>query len=380
MIPLCRPHLTDDDVAAVAEVLRSGHWAGGPLVRDFEKAFASSVRAPYGCALNSCASALQLALECLSQRGEVILPSFTFGASANAVVKAGRKPVFIDIDPRTGNLDPKHLDACRTVNTVAVMAVHYAGLSCDMDAITAFCERHDLALIEDCAEAAGATWRGRPVGSFGVGCFSFFPTKNMSTGEGGMVTTRDADLDRRVRTLRGHGVVRSDTGCDWRRDVAEPGYNLRMTDLQAALGLSQLKRLDAMNATRRDRAARYAELLGDLDAIVLPHEPSPATHVYQMYVVRVKDESIDRDALVRVLREAGVEASVHFDPPLHQTRAYRDVPCPVGMEVTESWSRTVVTLPMSAAHTLQEIETVAWSLRAALGDPRVCRRTQSGSV
>ncbi|HXE73754.1 MAG TPA: DegT/DnrJ/EryC1/StrS family aminotransferase [Candidatus Nitrosotenuis sp.] len=364
-IPLCRPSFSEEDRAAVEEVLRSGQWAGGPRVRAFEEAFAAYLGVPHACALNSCASALQLALETLPRRGEVILPSFTFAASANAVVKAGCRPVFADVDLATGNLDPRAAEPLVGEDTVALMVVHYAGLAADLPALAELCRRHSLVLVEDCAQAIGATVDGRMAGSFGLGCFSFFPTKNLSTGEGGMLTCGDPELDARVRRLRGHGVFRPGGETHWRRDVEEPGYNFRMTEMQGALGLSQLARLEEMNERRRHLAALYGRLLKGLPGVDLPFEPPGRRHVYQMYVVRLDPGLYQRDAVVERMRARGVEASVHFDPPLHRTRAYSSARRG-DLARTETLARSVISLPMYPGLKEEEVCTVARVLAAAL--------------
>ena len=205
-VPLCRPQLGPAEIKAVVQVLESGWLAHGPKNHELEKQFQALTGAPYAIAMNSCTSALQLSVEARGIRGEVILPSFTFVASANAVTTAGATPVLVDIDPATRCVDPEAIAAAVGPCTEAVMVVHYGGQMADMEPIAKTCERHGLALIEDTAETIGATYRGKPQGAYGDGCFSFFPTKNITTGEGGLLSTHDAEVHRKARALIGHGI------------------------------------------------------------------------------------------------------------------------------------------------------------------------------
>src|SRR3989338_5740647 len=207
-VPLCRPAIDEKELNLVREVLESGWLAHGPKVKQFEEMFAEYVGTKYAVSLNSCAAALQVAImsERSESRKEVILPSFTFPASANAIMNAGCTPIFADIRSDTLNIDIEDLERKITPRTVAVMPVHFAGQSCDMDGIMKLADQYDLEVVEDSAEAIGSTWNGRRTGSFGIGCFSFYPTKNITTGEGGMVTTNDESVAKYVKTVRGHGI------------------------------------------------------------------------------------------------------------------------------------------------------------------------------
>lgn len=346
-IPLCRAALGDEERQAVLEVLASGWLTDGPKTRQLEQDVAAYLGVGHAVAMNSCTSALFLALKANDIRGEVLLPSFTFVASANAVATAGATPVFVDIDRRDGNLDPALLEASLSPRTEALMVVHYAGQCCRMDQVRDFVERHGLLLIEDSAETLGGTFQGRPSGSWGVGCFSFFPTKNITTGEGGMLTTNDERLARRVRTLVGHGIPKTTQERSqmpgWFRAAEEPGYNFRLSNLLAAIGVEQMKKLEGLNQARRDNAARLIEGLKGLEGLGLPRENPGCRHVYQMFTVTVPDSR--RDQLVEHLRGQGIEASVHFDPPVHLHPAYAGqahAPLPQ----TEWLSKHILTLPM----------------------------------
>jgi perosamine synthetase len=377
MIPLCRPAVGQAEMAAVARVLASGWLVHGPEVTAFEREFAAFIGVRHAVTVNAGASALQLALQAAGAAGEVIVPSFTFAASANAILAARCVPVLVDVEEATGSLDPALVEACVTPRTVAIMPVHFAGQCCRMDEIAAVARRHGLLVVEDSAEAVGATCHGRMAGSFGVGCFSFFATKNMTTGEGGMVTTDDDGIAARVRALRGHGIAKDGAARErwpeaWQRVAALPGYNFRMTDFQAALGRVQLARLEAMNAARQAHAAALGRGLR-LDGIALPEERPGYRHVYQMYTVRLDPDRYDRGRFIHALRAAGVEASVHFDPPLHRQPCYAERGrTPLPLPVSERLAATIATLPMFPDLTQDEIGAI---VRGARDAAEAARRT-----
>jgi len=360
-IPLCIPTITDLELKYIREALLSGWLAHGPFNYRFEEAFAKLIGVEHAISLNSCTSALFLALVAQDIRGEVILPSFTFVASANAVVTAGAMPVFVDINYDTCNISPEAIEAAITSRTEAIMVVHFAGQPCQMDKIVDIAARHGLALIEDAAETLGATYEGKQAGSFGIGCFSFFPTKNITTGEGGMFTTNDAALANRVRTLASHGISkttfeRTRSRIPWQRSAIEPGYNFRMSNVLAAIGLAQVTRLEEMNARRQALAGQYHQRLGSVDVIDLPGVHEKATHVYQMYTIKLKE--LSRDNFVLSLRERGIGASVHFDPPAHRNEWYRTMKHPWNLEVTERVARSIVTLPIYPQMKESEVDMV----------------------
>ncbi len=349
MIPLCRPFIGKNEKEAVAEVLRSGWLAHGSKVEEFERRFAEYIGVKEAVSLNSCTSALFLSLVASEIKGEVLIPSFTFVATANAVVTAGCTPVFVDIDYDTLNIDPEKMEKKVSSRTRAIMPVHFGGQSCEMTAILKIAKKHQLTVIEDSAETVGGTYRGKKTGVFGVGCFSFFPTKNMATGEGGMVTTNSKKLAGKIRALAGHGIsstalTREKTSHPWYRSASYPGYNFRMSNILAALGVEQLKRIDRLNQMRRENAAYLNEGLKTIEEIDLPVEKEKRTHVYQMYTIKVK--GIDRNSFVIKLRERGVGASVHFDPPVHLQEFYRGRYDISALNVTEKVARSIVSLPM----------------------------------
>lgn len=369
-IPLCIPNIDEKELMAVAEVLKSGWLTAGPKNIEFEGEFAKYIGIKRAVTLNSCTSALQLALEILAIKGEIILPSFTFIASANAVVKAGAIPVFADIDYDTCNIDPQDIIRKITPRTEAIMPVHFAGQVCCMDKIMEIAQKHNLKVIEDSAETIGGTYKERKTGAFGIGCFSFFPTKNMTTGEGGMLTTNDDEIADRVKAIAGHGISkgtykREKEHKPWFREASFPGYNYRMSNLLAAIGVEQLKKLDAMNNRRRENAAYLNKKLS-FDEIVLPVEAENCKHVYQMYTIKLKD--VNREKFIMGLREEGIAASVHFTPPVHlqdyyaKTYKYQRGDLPV----TERVADTIVTLPMYPQLTRKELDYMVTSIGIVL--------------
>jgi perosamine synthetase len=352
-IPLCIPDITEEETRLMVEAVMSGWLAHGKHNKDFETKFAEKLGVKYALSLNSCTAALYLGIAAQKIQGEVIMPSFTFVASANAAVTAGAKPVFVDIDYDTCNIDPDAIEAAIGPETEAIMPVHYGGQMAQMDRIMAIAEKHGLAVIEDSAETIGGTWEGKQAGSFGVGAFSFYPTKNMTTGEGGMLTTNDPDLYATAKAIGAHGVrtstyEREKAEQPWLRAATEPGFNYRLSNVLAALGVTQLAKLDAMNAARQRNAALLSEGLARYaDDLDLPVTNPKAEHVWQMYTVKLRD-GIDRIAFLKYLRESGIGASVHFDPAVHTQPYYEDKKDMqrFPLAVTEDVVKRIITLPM----------------------------------
>ena len=372
MIKLCVPDIQEGEIAAAMEVIRSGWMAHGPYNKKFEAVFAEVIGVKHAITCNSCTSALFLALKALRVTGEVVIPSFSFVATANAVVTAGATPRFVDIDCETCNLDPKKIAAAITPNTQAIIPVHFAGQCCQMDAIMDIAVQHGLHVIEDSAETLGGTFRGRQAGSFGTGCFSFFPTKNITTGEGGMITTDDDELARILRALIGHGIdsttyEREKAEMPWFRSAVLPGYNFRMSNVLAALGYEQMHRLDAMNEARRKHAARLIDGLSDVPGIKLPRAEEGCHHVYQMFTMKL-DPRYDRNLFIQRLNQRGVGASVHFYPAIHEQGFYLKHPeWRAGpLDVTEDVSRRIVTLPMFPQLRRRDLDEIISQVKLAL--------------
>jgi perosamine synthetase len=350
LVPLSLPSIGDEEKQAVLDVLDTGWLTHGPKNLEFEEAFAVYHGVAHAVSMNSCASALQCAVEGLGITGEVIVPSFTWVASANAIVKGGAEPVFADIDETTCNVSVASVERLVTSRTEAIMPVHYAGQVADMTGIMRVAEKHGLAVIEDSAETLGGLHQGKLAGTWGIGCYSFFPTKSITTGEGGMLLTHDGSLARRVRSLIGHGIDRSTYQREvadkpWFRGASNVGYNFRMSNFQAAMGLGQLSKLDEMNEKRRGLARSYNAQLSHLPDISLATELPGNRHVFQMYTIKVRDASL-RDDLVNDLRAAGVGASVHFAPPVHEMIPYRAGYRLDDLSVTVDVAARIVTLPM----------------------------------
>lgn len=342
MIPIALPLLADDEADAAREVVLSGWVSQGPQVAAFEREFAALVGAPHACAVANCTTALQLALAALGigTGDEVITVSHSFIATANVIRHQGATPVFVDIDLETYNLDCARLAEAITERTRAIIAVHQMGMPCDMAALIAVARRHGIAVIEDAACAAGSQIRmngewepiGKPHGD--IACFSFHPRKVITTGEGGMLTTADAELDRKFRLLRQHGmsvpdVVRHGSSQVIFEEYLVSGYNYRMTDMQAAIGRKQLERLPELVARRRRLASRYNEVLGNIEGLRLPFEPAWARSNWQSYCVRLPDWTNQRSVMQNLLDQGiatrrGIMCS-HREPPYAQETRRHDL-------------------------------------------------------
>lgn len=314
-VPFTRPFFRGDEGAAVADVIASGWVSQGPRVQAFEAAFAERVDAPEAVATTSCTTALQLALHVsgVGPGDEVVVPSLSFIATANAVHNCGATPVFADVDPLTYNLDPGAADRVITPRTKAIMPVHQLGLPADMDPFMELAERHGLELVEDAACAIGARYKARQIGSLGpLACFSLHPRKVITTGEGGMIAVQDPEVAAHLRKLRQHAMDVSDLARHTARDVVierypEPGWNCRMTDMQAALGLCQLELLDEVLVSRRRLAERYTAALSGIPYLETPFEPDYAERTWQSYAIRLAPGSpVGRDELMRRLLRDGV--------------------------------------------------------------------------
>ncbi len=333
-------------MAAIRRVLRSGMIAQGPEVAAFENEFAELVEGRHCIAVNSGTSALLASLIGLGigEGDEVIVPSFTFGATANAIVLAGATPVFADVESETFTLDPAETERAITSLTAAVMPVHLYGHTADMSAIVRIARHHGLAIVEDAAQAHLASWEGRPAGCFGdAAAFSFYPTKNMTTGEGGMVVTESDDVARKVRLLRNQGM-------EIRHMTEIPGLNMRMTDIQAAIGRVQLGALEERTHKRRENAKRLSLNLTGVDP---PVEKAEACHVYHQYTVRVPGHQ--RDDLARFLGGIGIETGVYYSTPVHRLPAYA---IDVDLPATDTAASQVLSLPVNPALRTKDLERI----------------------
>ena len=354
MIPIARPVMGTEELEAVRSVLDSGRLAQGPRVVALEEAFADLVGVPHAVATSSGTAALHLALLGLGigPGDEVITVPFTFIATAASVLLVGARPVFIDVRPDDFTMDPALVEAVITSQTRAILPVSLYGQPADMGHLAEIAERYGLAIVEDAAQSPGAGVFGRMSGSWGTGVFSFYASKNMTTGEGGMITTRDTELAGRLRLLRNQGM-----SVQYRHDVV--GYNYRMTDIHAAIGLAQLPKLAAANERRRSIAARYdSELRGVLTPSVRPG----VTHAYHQYTIRVRrrDEFVDR------LRETGVEAAIYYPIPAHLQKPFVALGYDgLRFPVTERLAGQVVSIPVHPSLNDAEIDTVIDAVNAA---------------
>lgn len=347
-LPFSIPSVGSEEIRELIAVAESGWLTAGPRTQRFEEAFREYTGAAEAVATSSCTAALHLALRALhiGPDDAVLTSPFTFSATANVIVHCGAQVLFADICPKTYNLDPGAVERvireqCRPsrqgwVATLrarrrlrAVIAVHYAGQSCAMEELAALAERYQFSLVEDAAHAAGARYRGRSVGTLGqAGCFSFYPTKNMTTGEGGMLTSHDSSLAARARLLSQHGITRDgwqrySTEQAWEYDVVEAGFKYNMTDLAAALGVHQLLRLNEFVDRRRSLASSYDRAFGGRSDLIIPYEDPRAFHSRHLYPVQIASKRVSRDQFIQALRRRNIGSSVHF-VPLHLTRFYRE--------------------------------------------------------
>jgi len=371
---LLRPWLGEEEIQAVADVLRSGWICQGPKVMEFEKALAGWIGIDEGVATNACTSALHLALHLSGVRAgdEVIVPSFTCMATANAIHHAGGQPVFADIDPRTFNLDARSAEAAITSRTKAILVVHQIGLPADIAAFQELARRKNLAIVEDGACSLGATYRGKRVGALGSPtCFSFHPRKMITTGEGGLIATNDANLAARARVLRSTGASSSDLERHLAKGTLvqqyeEVGYNYRMTDLQAAIGLVQLRKLDEMVLERTAQAKLYNELFRGVEEIEPPYVPEGMTHAYSSYLIRLRANGpLHRDELLRLLAEAGISCRVGIQP-LHQESFYREQWGREALPHTEAAAKNTLFLPIFPGLRAEQQDQVVSSIKNAI--------------
>ncbi len=365
-IPLSSPYVDERDEELVLEVLRSGRLSLGPAIDRFEELFAERVGAPYAAAVSSGTAGLHLLcrLAGLGPGDEAITSPYSFVASANCAIYEGATPVFADVDPNTMNLDPAAVEAAITERTKAIVAVDIFGYPCELDPLRALCERHGLELIQDACEALGAEYRGAPVGSQGPSAvFAFYPNKQMTTGEGGMVTTHSEDEWMLLKSLRNQG--RADGG-GW-LDHARLGFNYRIDDIRAALGIGQLEKLDTILALRRAVAKRYSEFLADVEGLEVPLVDDEE-HVRSWFVYVVKlAPGVDREHVIAELERQGIASSrylpsIHLQAYMRETYGFREGLCPV----SEDLSRRTLALPFFAQLEADDQERVADALRAAV--------------
>lgn len=332
-IPFHIPYIGEDEIAEVLDSLRVTWITMGPKTIRFEEEFARYVASKHAVSLNSGTAALHLALKAihLTSEDEVIIPTMTFTATGEVVCYFGAKPVIVDVDRETHNIDINAIEKALTPRTKAIIPVHYGGQACDMDEIMSLARKHHLFVIEDAAHAIPAKYKGRKIGTIGdITCFSFYSTKPLATGEGGMVTTENGEWAERMRSLRLHGISkgawkRYSKGGSWYYEVLEPGFKYNMTDLQAALGLAQLRKVEWLWEKRKEIARKYTEAFAPLQEIITPCVKPDRETAWHLYAIKLNLESlrIDRNSFIENLRTRGIETSVHFIP-LHRHPYYRN--------------------------------------------------------
>ena len=353
-VPFFSPWITKSDKKAIIRALDSPLLTSGPKLERFEKEFAKFTGAKYAVGVSNATSALQLSLKsCGIKKGdEVIIPDLTFVATANAISNNGATPVLADVNTDDYNILVSSIKKKITLKTKAILPVHFAGKVCDIKEIKKIADKNNLILIEDCAHAIGAWYRNKHVGTFGnAGCFSFYPTKNITTIEGGMIITNSKKIAEYTRSLRNHGITRSLTqryskGKPWDYDVMEAGYNYRLDEIRASLGISQLKRIRKLNLLRRKAVGYYNSKLQNIEGIIIPKLAEKNTDAHHLYVIRVIERKfkISRDKLYQKLLENGIRATVHYKP-LHQLSAYKS-PRNKNLKNATSCYKEIISLPL----------------------------------
>jgi len=373
-LPFHVPSVEEADIQGVVETLRSGWLTTGPRTREFEESFASYVGSPRAVAVNSCTAGLHVALAALDLKSqdEVITTPYTFVATVEAILLAGARPILVDVEHDSLNMDPARVEAAITAHTRAIVPVHFAGHPCEMDPILESARRRGIRVIEDAAHALPAVYRGKRIGSIGdCTAFSFYATKNLTTGEGGMLTTSDPELETRMRRLSLHGMSRDAwnryaEGGSWYYEVLDLGFKYNMTDLQASLGLTQLPRLDGYARRREELVERYRRGLEGMSELELPSIPRDGKHAWHLFVIRLRPERlrIDREGFIRKLTEMQIGASVHFIPvPLHPYYRRRLGLTPDDFPIALENYRRAISLPLYPRMELEDVDYVSEVVR-----------------
>lgn len=368
-LPYGKQQIDEQDINAVVKALRSDFITTGPLVSKFEEKITEKTGTRYGVAVSSGTAALHAAMHALDidPGVEVIVPPITFAATSNAVLFKGGTPIFADVDPDTLLLDPTKVEEAISPRTRAIVGVDYAGQPCDWDELRKIADKHGLALVADSCHALGAQYKGRPVGSLAdITVFSFHPVKHITTGEGGMAVSNDARLSERMRIFRGHGITSTASEREknnaWKYEMVDLGFNYRITDIQCALGLSQLERLETWLEKRNDLAGLYTSLLAGSNAVPLAINDD-LRHAWHLYVVRVPN----RDRIFSAMRKKGIGVNVHYSP-VHLHPYYRNkLACKEGMcPIAENAAKNILTLPLWPGMTVDDVHRVTDTLLSLL--------------
>lgn len=358
MIPIAKPIIGAEEIKAVTAVLNSGGIAQGKVVEEFEEAFAEFIGTKYAIAVNSGTAALHIALLAhgIGESDEVITTPFTFIATANSILFTGAKPVFADIEEDSFNIDTDNITESITSRTKAIIPVHLYGHPCDMKKIMKIAEEHGLVIIEDACQAHGAEFERKKVGAFGTGCFSFYPTKNITTGEGGMITTNDKDIAQRARMIRSHGQKER-----YLHEIL--GYNYRMTDIAAAIGLCQLRKLGQFNQKRIENAKFLNKGLSEIRGLIPPSAKPNVKHVFHQYAMRVtEDFGISRDKLREKLKSKNIATEIYYPLPIHKQPLYRNLGYNNHLPNSEKAAREVLSLPVHPSLAKEDLGYVVESL------------------
>ncbi|MTD30775.1 DegT/DnrJ/EryC1/StrS aminotransferase family protein [Planomicrobium sp. YIM 101495] len=373
-IPYCLPDITEREIKEVIETLESGWLAKGPKTIEFEEKFAKYVGAKYAVAMNSCTAALHIALIAggVKPGDEVITTSMTFAASVNTILHVGATPVFVDIDPETGLIDIDKIEEKITEKTKAIVPVHYAGQACDLDRLYEIANKHNLFVSEDAAHAIYTEYKGKRIGynPQGAVSYSFYATKNLATGEGGMLVTDSKEIADRARVLITHGMSKNawnryGKGGSWMYDIEEPGYKYNMFDIQAALGITQLDRLEEMQEARENLVKLYLEGLAGIKGIeVQKVNDYTSKNAWHLFIIRVTEEfPLKRDELIEYLAENNIGTSVHFIP-VHLMSAYKEYKEQSELVNTEMWFNQILSLPLYSTLEEADVKTIIEKIKS----------------
>lgn len=364
---ISKPHIGEEEIEAVKSVLKSGKLAQGEKVKEFEDLFANFISVEHAVAVSSGTAALHIALKAHGVgdegRDEVITSPLSFISTANSILFVGAKPVFADITEDDFNINPEDVLEKITSRTRAIIPVHLYGHPAEMKTIMEIAEDHKLIVIEDACQAHGAEYDGKKAGSFGAGCFSFYPTKNMTTGEGGMITTKDAKVAELARMLRNHGSTEK-----YLHEIL--GYNFRMTDINAAIGIEQLKKLPEFTRIRQENASYLSKRLSKLDGIITPSVKDKCSHVFHQYTTRVVHPSVSRDELGDALRRKGVETAIYYPMPIYKQPLYRNLGYRDELPMAEKVSKEVLSLPVHPGLLKEDRDYVCDAIEESLDSSR----------
>lgn len=351
--------------------MMNNRWlTNGPFLKKFEENVGEFIGVKYSAGVGNATQALHLSVNSLGigEGDEVIVPTFTFAATANSVKYCGGTPILVDVDPDTFNISTKSIIKNITKKTKAIIPVHYGGQSCDMDEILSIAKKHNLSIIEDCAHSLGSTFENRKCGSMGkTGCFSFYPTKVITTGEGGMITTNDMSIYKKITLLRSQGLSISahdrEKKSQWKYDILDVGYNYRLDEMRASLGLSQFQRIKEINEMRIKIAQKYDQLIGRIKGIITPHKKSNRNHIYHLYTIKIeKDYPLTRDELFKKLSKNGIGASVQYYP-LHLMSYNKKKYDPQNFPNSNVLKDKIICLPIYPKMSMKQIEYVVSNLK-----------------